>query len=177
MYGGNKVLRQIIIAYWKKKGRPYPPPSGIKQLTIEKYSKMFNCSILVETGTFLGNMIISQFFNFKKIYSIELSEELYKKALKIFKYFNKITLINGDSGKELYKIIPTLHNRTIFWLDAHYSGGITAKGSVECPVTEELKAILSNNKYKHIILIDDANDFKGFNSYPSIEELRILVAR
>ncbi|MCX7953597.1 MAG: hypothetical protein N3A01_00230, partial [Bacteroidales bacterium] len=46
-----------------------------------------------------------------------------------------------------------------------------------CPVTEELKAILSNNKYKHIILIDDANDFKGFNSYPSIEELRILVAR
>jgi len=38
-------------------GKPIPPPHIIKQKIIRTYAKTFKINILVETGTYLGDMV------------------------------------------------------------------------------------------------------------------------
>ncbi|KKK92981.1 hypothetical protein LCGC14_2697460, partial [marine sediment metagenome] len=64
----------------------------------------------------------------------------------------------------------------LFWLDAHYSGGNDAEGELWCPILLELKHILNNSKFDHVILIDDARGFKGINDWPTLKELKKLIS-
>jgi hypothetical protein len=162
------------LAEWEKNGRLSPPPHIVKQKTIDDYRKKYGFEILVETGTYLGDMVEAQRDNFKRIYSIELSERLFAKAKKRFKAFPHITILQGDSGIVLNKLAAELDQPAIFWLDGHYSGGITALGAKECPVPEELNAILKS-KFDHVILIDDARLFNGTNDYPTIREINAML--
>ena len=83
------------LAEWEKNGKPLPPPHIVKQMAIEEYRKKFHAEILVETGTYLGDMVEAQRNRFKKIYSIELSERLFKKAKKRFKAFPNIKILHA----------------------------------------------------------------------------------
>jgi hypothetical protein len=165
---------QQELADWEAKGRPLPPPHIVKQNAISEYRAKYDLKVLVETGTYLGDMVEAQKQHFTDIYSIELSERLYKQALKRFKGDNRIHLLQGDSGKRLKEIVSQLKQPALFWLDGHYSGGITALGDKECPVPEELEAIFKSNE-PHVILIDDARMFNGTQSYPTLAEIKGIV--
>ena len=162
------------LAEWEKNGRPFPPPHIIKQMAIEEYKNKFHIEILVETGTYLGEMVEAQLNNFSRIISIELSKKFYKRAKQKFKNNPKVELLQGDSGKKLNEVVPLLNGPALFWLDGHYSGGITAKGEKECPVPEELNTILKS-PLPHIILIDDARLFNGTHDYPTIEQIKEII--
>lgn len=162
------------LAEWERNGRPIPPPHIVKQMAIEEYRKKFHSEILVETGTYMGDMVEAQRDQFKKIYSIELSEKLFKKAQKRFKDHMHIKIVQGDSGTVLSKLMAEIDKPALFWLDGHYSGGITAKGDKECPVPEELKIILRSPP-AHIILIDDARLFNGTHDYPTIDQIEEII--
>lgn len=170
----KKINHEEQVAEWEKKGRPAPPPHIVKQMTIDEYRKKFGITVLIETGTFLGEMIEAHKHNFKKIFSIELGEKLFERARKKFRESPHIHLLQGDSGVVLHKLIPEIDEPVLFWLDGHYSEGITALGEKECPVREELDAILPN-KFKHVILIDDARMFNGTHDYPTIEEIKKIL--
>jgi hypothetical protein len=148
---------------WKKLHR-------VKQLAIRFYQTKNNINILVETGTYLGDMVWAQLNNFRKIYSVELDKELWENAVIRFKEYNNVSILQGDSGKVLNEVVAELNEAAIFWLDGHYSGGVTAKGDKECPIYEELDAIF-HSKLNHLLLIDDARCFNGTGDYPSIEDL------
>lgn len=173
-YKANKK-QQKVIEEWEKAGRPVPPPHFIKQEIIQDYQNRFEYNVLVETGTYLGEMVEAQKNYFNKIISIELSEKLYADAKQKFSNDGNVFIVHGDSGKIMPKVISTLNEPAIFWLDGHYSAGITAKGEKECPIFEELHAIFNGKKLKHVILIDDARLFNGTNDYPTIQELREYV--
>ena len=162
------------LAEWERNGKPVPPPHIVKQMAIDAYRKKYQLDILVETGTYLGDMVEAQRASFKKIYSIELSEKLFDKAGKRFKEFTQIKILHGDSGVVLNKLLPEIDKPALFWLDGHYSGGITAQGNKDCPVPEELNAILKS-KFDHVILIDDARLFNGTNDYPTIDEIKAMI--
>lgn len=147
-----------------------------KQKTIMLYQKKYRSEAFVETGTYLGDMVWAVKSIFKEIYSIELSDELYRNAVNRLKDYSHITIFHGDSGKVLIDLIPKIRKEAIFWLDGHYSGGITAKGEKECPIYEELTAIFKSD-LKHILLIDDARLFNGTKDYPSISELSEFVSK
>ncbi len=142
----------------------------VKQVIIEQFQKKYGYNVLIETGTFLGDMVEAQRNNFTKIYSIELQPSLAEKARERFKSVSHVEILQGDSGKLLRTILNELKEPAIFWLDAHYSGGLTAKGGSECPIYEELDAILEK-KEKHVLLIDDAQYFNGQGDYPKINQL------
>ncbi len=161
---------------WKKNGRPLPPPHIVKQMAIEEFRKKFQPAILIETGTYLGDMVEAQRTHFKKIYSIELSQKLFSRAKKRFKDHSHVTILQGDSGIVLNKLINEIDQPALFWLDGHYSGGITAKAEKECPVPEELETILKSS-FPHIILIDDARLFNGTQDYPTIEEIKNIIEK
>ncbi len=123
----------------------------------------------------MGQMVAAQKRYFKKIYSIKLAERLFLQAQERFGSDAHITIMQGDSGKVLPKIMVQIKEPAIFWLDGHYSGGITAQGEKDCPIFDEIDAIFADKKYKHILLIDDARCFVGENDYPTIEELTAYV--
>jgi hypothetical protein len=159
------------VATWEANGCPSPPPHPVKQRVIREYQIKSTYSILVETGTFIGDMIEAQKKNFKKIISIELSNDLYKRAKERFAVDKNVFLFQGDSGDVLPEVLKQIDSPAIFWLDGHYSEGITAKGKKECPIFEELDAIFNDKRFDHILLIDDARCFIGQGDYPTIDQL------
>jgi hypothetical protein len=165
--------KKIIAEYqkWEKAGRPSLPPHALKKITIREYQQQSNYKILIETGTFYGDMIYAQMNYFKTIYSIELSPYFYNRAVKRFKTYKNIHLYYGDSATELGTVLTNISEPAIFWLDGHYSGGKTAKGNTECPIWEELNHIMTQ-RLPHIILIDDARCFVGNQDYPTIEQIQ-----
>jgi len=167
----RKMREKKELYKWNKNGYPVPPPHIVKQMTITEYKDKYGYEVLVETGTFWGDMVEAQKKRFHKIYSIELGVDLFNRATKRFKNAKNVIIIQGDSGKVLPKILLDINEPAIFWLDGHYSEGITAKGEKECPIFEELDAIFSSMKFNYVLLIDDARLFVGERDYPTLAQL------
>lgn len=127
---------------------------------------------LIETGTFLGEMVKNVKDDFNKIYTIELDKELYHRANNKFKGYKKINVLQGNSSKILPDLLKNIQKPSLFWLDAHYSGILTARGEKNTPIREELNTIISHGIDSHVILIDDARCFTGNNDYLTIKEIK-----
>ena len=164
---------------WQRSGRPVPPPHQVKQAILRKYASKFDTRVLVETGTFLGDMIEAMRDNFDKIYSIELSEEYYAKAKVRFQDCPHVELIRGDSGRELGKLLTRFDQSALFCLDGHYSAGDTARGEKDNPVFEEFEHIIRSavSTAGHVVLIDDARCFGTDPGYPSLDELQAYLRK
>ncbi len=174
LYEYFQVLKQS--REWVRDGRKGSPPHMIKQKIVRKYRRKFHCAVLIETGTYLGDMVYAMRKDFKVIHSIELDGELYKRAKARFYNYSHIHLYNGNSGEVLQTILRGLHQPCIFWLDAHYSAGITARGESDTPIEEELQYIFGHECAKaSVILIDDARSFNGRNDYPLITAIETKV--
>jgi hypothetical protein len=130
---------------------------------------------LVETGTYLGDMIHAQLPYFTRLVSIELSEPLYRYSLHRLEKQSKVTLLRGDSASVLPSVVEGLSGCAIYWLDGHYSAGITACGATHSPIQRELAAVFSRDPMGDVVLIDDARHFTGQNGYPTISNLRDWV--
>ena len=151
----------------------------IKKEKVLAAQKLFSDGVLVETGTYLGEMIQSVKKNFSEIYSIELSDGLALEAVRRFKRYPHIHIINGDSGMVLENLLKSITSPAVFWLDAHYSAGITVRSDKfgDTPIIKELELILSNWKDRSAILIDDARLFTGKNGYPTIDAVRSIAIK
>lgn len=167
---------RLELRRWHKHKKFPPTPQLIKHKVIREIAKKYSTKILVETGTYLGTMINANKSYFERIFTVELDKKLYKRAKKKFARFRHITVKQGDSAKVLPQILKEIKDPTLFWLDAHYSGGITSKGKLATPIFEELKIILTKSS-SHVLLIDDALDFNGQNDYPDIKKLKGIIAK
>jgi hypothetical protein len=156
---------------WLKNGRQIPVPHIAKQKAIEEYQDKYQYPVFIETGTYLGDMVDAQKKRFRKLISIEIGQDLAAKAKERFIRNKNVLIIQGDSGKILYDVLKDIEEPVIFWLDGHYSAGITAKGEKDCPIFEELDAIFRKRNNKFILLIDDARCFNGSGDYPTKENL------
>jgi len=159
---------------WEARGRPVPPPHIVKQRTIHALAERFRLKLLVETGTFYGDMVEAMKRHFSHVYSIELSHELWQRASQRFRGDRNVNIIHGDSGSELDRIVRGLDQPALFFLDGHYSAGITAHGVTNTPIYEELAHIFADGR-RHVIVIDDARLFGTDPDYPSLEQLREFV--
>ena len=178
-------LRNIYRAYqdqkqyrrWLKADKSIPPPHRVKQLVLKEYADHYHPRIFIETGTFLGDMVYALRQSFDQIYSIELSEELWARCNKRFAKQGHISIPHGDSGQVLPDLLSRIKAPCLFWLDGHYSAGITAKGNKETPILEELEYIFAHQIKDHTILIDDARLFTGQQGYPHLETVQDLVMK
>jgi hypothetical protein len=173
MYERGRRIRQLT--RWEQAGRPVPPPHLYKQSQLKRCAERFSLDVLVETGTCLGDMVYALRDVFSEIHSIELDEALYRRARNRLAGLQHVSLTLGDSVRVLPGIVAALRRPCLFWLDAHYSGGATARGEIETPVAQELQCILRDCRVRHVILIDDAREFTGNRDYPTLDEVRSLV--
>jgi len=162
---------------WERLGKPLPPPHFVKQLTIKEFARRFSTRVLVETGTYHGEMVEAMAGGFTHIYSIEVDEALFRAAREKFRRRSQIHLLRGDSAMELPKVLADVREPAIFWLDGHYTGPHAGKGDLNTPILRELSAIAAHPVKRHVILIDDARLFIGRDDYPSLESLREAAAR
>jgi hypothetical protein len=160
---------------WLLDGKPVPPPHLVKQKCVRQYGRRFNLSVLVETGTYRGEMVRALRSAFREIYTIELGQTLYAEAQRVFAPFPHIHVLQGDSTQVLRDVLSRIEEPCLFWLDAHYSGKGTALADCETPVWGELDCILGHAVKSHVILIDDARCFDGNNGYPSLAEIKTCV--
>ena len=179
----KKLLPQAIlefyqtqrgIADWKKRGFLENSPQLVKENVFLKYG--IKNAAWIETGTYLGTTTNYLSNLFPHVYSIEPEPMLYASACKRFEGKN-VTLFNEVSENVFPSLLPKLTGNINFWLDGHYSAGITFKGVKDCPVEDELSAIENNfsNFDKLSILIDDVRCFLpsnvDYSDYPSIDYL------
>lgn len=78
------VLQKRQYRNWIKNGKTGAAPSLETQRVVREYAKKFSVKTLIETGTFRGDMVNAQKNIFDNIFSIELDENLAKKAQKRF---------------------------------------------------------------------------------------------
>jgi hypothetical protein len=166
----RKALR-----HWESQGRPAPPPHIIKENVIREYARTFQTRVLIETGTYRGDMVEAMKKHFDKVVSFELDPMLYEGAKKRFAKDQHITIVHGDSGQILGQHLAPFSEPCLFWLDGHYSGGVTSRAHLNTPIKYELEHILQHPVAGHVILIDDARCFDGHNDYPTLDELRRFV--
>jgi hypothetical protein len=173
----RRAKERALIQAWRRSGSPVPPPHLYKQKLLTRYASRHRLATLVETGTYLGDMIFALRHRFRTIISIELSTELCERAQQRLREFPHVSIIQGDSSRVLPDILEGLKAPTLFWLDGHYSAGNTALGDRETPVSAEVDAILRHPVKGHVVLIDDARNFDGTHDYPTLTALRDYVHR
>ena len=152
------------------------PSHVFKQETLREYARRFHLDAFIETGTYLGDMVYATRNLFDDIYSIELSPELYDRARLRFNGYKHIWNLKGDSTVVLPDLLLRLGKPALFWLDGHYSAGVTARGDKNTPILEELNHIFSHSITSHVVIIDDARMFTGQSDYPTLEQLKQFVS-
>ncbi|MGH2809027.1 MAG: hypothetical protein ACRDKT_17320, partial [Actinomycetota bacterium] len=150
---------------------PAPPP--IKQMVVKSYGRDTGTRTLVETGTFRGEMVAAARWWFKEIHTIELEPVFAEMARRRFRWSRGIHVHEGDSATILPKVIESLTGPAVFWLDAHFSEGGTARGEKETPIEDELSLLLSHPSAR-VVLIDDARLF-GHGDYPPLARVEDLA--
>ena len=133
---------------------PYQTGFEWKHALLLHLAKKFNLRTFVETGTHQCWTLDAVSQHFDRVYSIELGDNYYNAAVEKYKDVKNVTLIHGDSGAELRKLLLGLPKTpTLFYLDAHYSGGETV-GRNRLPLRNELRAIFDSS-IPGIVVIDD----------------------
>lgn len=167
----HRVRRVAQCGRWISEGCRSPAPHLVKMGIIKAYLEMYPVSTFIESGTYMGDTLdfISQ--SGIDCISIELGEDLFNQACQRFSCRDNVRVVHGDSGELIGGILSELEQPALFWLDGHYSGGITAQGTIDTPISQELSAVLGHFIRSHVILIDDARLFDGTNGYPNIVEL------
>ncbi|MBJ7901329.1 MAG: hypothetical protein GC158_15730 [Cyanobacteria bacterium RI_101] len=112
---------------------------GAPNELITRLADTFQISSFIETGTYYGGTAVWAARVFGKVLTIERSPELYHQAVEAHKNIENIQFILGDSKIELSKIITELSSPSLFWLDAHWSGGLTYGNDDQCGSISDLQ--------------------------------------
>ncbi len=160
----------------RRSRRAQPPTHQLKQEVVREYARRFNSRILIETGTYRGDMVFAMLTDFTSIHTIELSPQLTKDAQARFSGQAHVSVHEGDSATVLPRLLAGIHEPCLFWLDGHSSGGVTAKGGVNTPILAELETILRHSVANHVILIDDAREFHHGKHYPSLKRVQLAMS-
>jgi hypothetical protein len=172
LYGAYKALGHYPdYWYWQLRGKPIRSPHLLKQRTVLEYARRYELHVLVETGTYYGEMVAATKKCFDQIYSIEYDPALAQRAMVKFARYPHIKIFQGDSQELVPKALKSISQPSLFWLDAGYYGWAGQQGDKD-RLTSELEAILHHSVPDHIILMDDARGLNGQNGSPTVEELK-----
>lgn len=135
-------LKQIPqLSEWSKKSYSAPSPLNVKtQVLLRLISPGQH---FIETGTYKGKTASAVRGAGHEVTTIEVHEPLYASVSPALKD-QGIECILGDSGEVFPHLLPAFKDKDIyFWLDGHFSGGITGKGDEDTPIIKELECIKS----------------------------------
>ena len=160
---------------WAEREFAAPAPHFVKHKVLLRNGLLD--ATWVESGTYMGDTTSVLSKVAKMIYSIEPEPTLFSKAKQRFSNTNNVRIIMGLSEDVFPTLLATLNGDVCFWLDGHYSAGITFKGPQETPIMDELSVIGQNitQMAKVVVMIDDVRCFDRqnleYSAYPSVDVL------
>lgn len=160
---------------WESRQYAAPSPHFIKLACLIRNS--IPSATWVETGTYLGDTTEKLASVGNIVYSIEPESNLFENAKNRFRNWESVHIIKGVSECVLPKLLPGLSGDVCFWLDGHFSGGITYKGDQTTPILDELSCISEHMSHmdRVVIMIDDARCFSKITerdaNYPPLDYL------
>jgi hypothetical protein len=157
--------------YWQLRGKPVRSPHLLKQRTVREYAHKYGLRVLVETGTYYGEMVAAMKGRFDRIYSVEYDPQLARRAVRKFARYPQVKILEGDSQQVVPELLKSIMEPALFWLDAGYYGWAGLQGDKQ-RLTTELEAILRHPLRGHVILMDDARGLNGQNGAPTVTELK-----
>jgi hypothetical protein len=167
------------VSGWSQRGFSSPAPHFVKMRVLKRWG---GSNTWIETGTFLGHTskALSEFA--AHVYTIEPDPELYDQAKKSLKQFKNVTTIHGLSEEKLDTLIGNLSQEEMkdvsFWLDGHFSSGITFQGPIDTPIVLELGLIAERltTLGNITVFVDDIRCFDPDNpEYSTYPDLNFLV--
>jgi hypothetical protein len=156
-----------------------PKTMSLEDDYLQMLDDAFNATRFIETGTYHGDTT-AKATRFFEVDTIELSKELFEKAKKRFAKQKKIRTHHGDSAQVLPTLLKSRADKTIIFLDAHFSMHDTAKGSENTPLITELEMIKHSGITDAILIIDDIRMFDTHSTsmkgtfaegYPTLNEI------
>ena len=160
---------------WVERAFAAPSPYFMKEATLLRNA--FSKAIWVETGTYFGEMTKKLAQQGSIVYSIEPEPTLYANAAAYFESYPNVRILKGSSEEIFSSLILSLSGNINFWLDGHYSAGVTYRGPKDTPILDELAHISTNLQRfgKVCVMIDDvrcfASELDEYSSYPSLNVL------
>jgi hypothetical protein len=155
-----------------------PAPNIVKWSVMERWG---GDNTWIETGTYLGETTFRLAQRNQFVISIEPEITLYIDAERKLRNAKNVVLLNGTSELKLLEAINLAKEKgeadISFWLDGHFSEGLTYLGDTVSPIKFELDLIaVELSDYGFLtILIDDVRLFSGINrvasGYPSLTYL------
>ena len=120
----------------------------------------------IETGTYRADTALFLARSARQVVTIEPSPSLAAYSRRRLKGVTNVTLIDQDSEHALPAVLNQVRGPVSFWLDGHYSGGVTFRGQQETPIEIELELVdrALNHLDLEAILIDD---FRLFGPSPT----------
>jgi len=160
---------------WQKRAYAAPSPPDVKQACLLRNG--IPGATWVETGTYMGHTTEILSKHGAMTYSIEPEPALFENARRRFSGTRNVEIINGTSEDIFPTLLPRISGDVNFWLDGHYSGGITYKGARDTPIADELAVIADNlGHFRGVcVLVDDLRCFESSPEnraeYPSLDSL------
>lgn len=113
----------------------------------------------IETGTYMGDSADVLHRVFGRCITIEKSPTLAEQATIRFEGVPGVSVLQGSSRERLGEALEAVHIPPFVWLDAHWSGGITAGSDDPCPVLDEVRGVAARFPAAAVVLVDDARIF------------------
>jgi hypothetical protein len=150
------------------RGVPTNLHSYLKYLTLRSLGRRTGASCLIETGTFRGITAARCARSFERVVTIELDEALAREAAAYLARYPNVEVLQGDATR----LLPQLMQRqdlgeAVVFLDAHYSGGVTAKGELIEPAIVELEILSGSSTRICGVVIDDFRLFGEEAGFPT----------
>lgn len=147
---------------WAERNFDSPAPHFVKMRVLTPASEP---GVWIESGTYVGQTTAELAQRGGLVFSIEPSKELATEVMARLGKMENIRIINDLSENVLddliTEVIAANYSTIAFWLDGHYSEGITHLGPVETPIISELEIISKHmNAFKEVTIYID--DFRCF---------------
>lgn len=170
------LRRRAALLEWQARRFAAPSPDFIKRAVLLRLS--LPDSTWVETGTYHGDTTALLASVAKHVVSLEPEPRLFAAAQQRFANTPNVELLGATSEDAFPELLPRLDGKVCFWLDGHFSGGLTFKGQNDTPILHELTAIEAQLPRwpQVLVLVDDLRLFNGnVHSYGPYPPLRVLV--
>jgi hypothetical protein len=166
----DKGLVDIRTAAMFATGRSCLPPQSAKRAHLLRLLKERRHTVFVESGTYLGDTVAFISKHADEVVSVELHDELWRRAAERFADVPNVEIQHGDALDLVPAIVAGLGAPPLIWLDGHYSGEGTAVGRENEPAAAILRSLGDVSPLGTTVVIDDLRLF-GTGHYARLDEL------